>query len=403
MMKQAANTTSGSPGARRWTWVFLTSQLAFTVILLSAVGITVQSFYALRHRGPAIDATDILTFGITLPSGAYRAPEQRLAFYRRLQERLMAAGQAIAVSVASALPANAGQPRQVIPANKAGSVPVPVRASLVDGSYFTALGLPLLAGRSFTADEAMSSSTTVIVNQRFAEMFLSGEQAIGQHVRLAPTQDSKNRTEEIRTVVGLVPSLRQQPTREPDPLIYLPLPSSAMSTVVVLVRAKAEPASLASAVREIARQLDPDVPLYKVMTLEDANWEARWNARVSAGIISTLAVIALALATVGLAALTAHAVAQRSRELGIRLALGAERKEVVLLVLRRVLVQVAVGLLFGAIGAKAWERLFGDGGLTGAANLAMVSVLVVLVTVSVSAWPAARAARIDPLLMLRDQ
>ena len=101
--------------------------------------------------------------------------------------------------------------------------------------------------------------------------------------------------------------------------------------------------------------------------------------------------------------MTAHAVAQRSRELGIRLALGAERKEVVLLVLRRVLVQVAVGLIFGAIGAKAWERIFGGAGLTTAATLATVSLLVVFVTVGVSAWPAARAARIDPLLMLRDQ
>jgi len=382
-MKEAANNVSTSRGARRWTWVFLTLQLALTVIMLSGLGITVQSFYLLQHRGPQIDAKHILTFGITLPSETYRASEQRLAFYRSLRERVTGVGQAVAVSVANALPASGGQPREVIPNDRDRSASVPVRVILIDDAYFTALGLPLLAGRSFTPAEGASGRMSIIVNQRFAEMFLPRAEAVGQRVRLRAAPGSPNPADEIGTVVGVAPSLRRQPTLEPDPLMYLPLPPSAMSTVVVLVRAKDEPSSLASSVREAARQIDPNVPLYRVMTLEDANWEARWNARVSAGIISTLAFIALALATVGLAALTAHAVAQRSRELGIRLALGAERKEVVLLVLRRVLVQVAVGLIFGAIGAKAWERIF--------------------VTVGVSAWPAARAARIDPLLMLRDQ
>jgi predicted permease len=403
-MKDAANTASGGPGARRWTWVFLTLQLALTVIFLNGVGMTVQSFYALQHRGPLIDSKHILSFGITLPSEAYRGPEQRLAFYRSLAERVTGGGQALAVSIASALPANAGQPRRLIPDGRDRSVVVPVRALLVDELYFTALGLPLLAGRSFTPDEGARNRMSVIVNQRFAEMLLPRGDAVGQLVRLAAAPGSPNPVDEVRTVVGVAPSLQQQPTLQPDPLIYLPLPPSAMSTVVVLVRTKDEPSSLAPTVREAARQIDPNVPLYRVMSLEEANWEARWNARVSAGIISTLAFIALALATVGLAALTAHAVAQRSRELGIRLALGAARREVVLLVLKRVLVQVAVGLIFGAIGAKAWERLFGAAGpTTTAATLATVSLLVVFVTLGVSAWPAARAARIDPLTMLRDQ
>jgi putative ABC transport system permease protein len=401
-MKEAANTTSASPGARRWTWVFLTLQLAFTVIMLSGVGITVQSFYLLRHRGPSIDAKHILTFGITLPAEAYRAPEQRLAFYRSLQERVTGAERAVAVSVASALPASAGQPREVIPDGRDGTAPVRVRANLIDDRYFTALGLPLLAGRAFTRDEGAAGRMSIIVNQRFAEMFLPRGNAVGQLVRLRAAPGSPGPVDEIHTVVGVTSSMRQQPTLEPDPLLYLPLPLSAMSSVVVLVRAKHEPAALAPAVREIARQIDPNVPLYRVMTLERASWEGRWNARVSAGIISTLAFIALALATVGLAALTAHAVAQRSRELGIRLALGAARREVVLLVLRRVLLQVTVGLIFGAIGAKGWERLFGGAGVTTMATLGIVSLLVVCVTMGVSAWPAARAARIDPLLMLRD-
>ncbi len=402
-MKEAANTVSAGHGARRWTQVFLTLQLALTVIMLSGLGITVRSFYLLQHRGPLIDTRHILTFGITLPTEAYRTPEQRLAFYRTLQERIVGGNHEMAVSVASALPASPGQPRQVLADGQDRSRSVPVRVTLIDDGYFRALGVPLLAGRPFAPDEGASARMSMIVNKRFADMFLRREDAAGQRVRLAAAPGSPSQADEIRTVVGVAPSLRQQPTLEPDPLIYLPLSPSAMSTVVVLVRTQEDPASLASLVRETARHIDPSVPLYGVMSLEDANWEARWNARVSAGIISTLALIALALATVGLAALTAHAVAQRSRELGIRLALGATRTEVVSLVLKRVLLQVTVGLIFGAIGAKAWERLFGAAGTTSAGTLAIVSVLVLIVTMGVSAWPAARAARIDPLLMLRDQ
>jgi putative ABC transport system permease protein len=402
-MKEGANTVSGSRGARRWTWLFLTMQLALTFILLSALGITVQSFYLLQHRGPRIDARHILTFGTTLPADAYRESEQRLAFYHALRDRLTGAGHAVAVSVASTLPASGGQPRELILAGHDRSASLPIRAHLVDDSYFAALDLPLLAGRSFNADEAASGRPSIIVNQRLAEMVLPRGNAVGQLVRLRAAPGSPGPADEVRTVIGVVPSLGQQPTLEPDPLIYLPLPPSALSTVAVLVRTKDDPTSLAPAVREVARQIDPNVPLYKVMSLEDANWEARWNARVSAGIISTLALIALALATVGLAALTAHAVAQRSRELGIRLALGAARRGIVLLVLRRVLLQVAVGLIFGVIGAKAWEHVFGAAGRTTTVSLVLVSLLVLLVTMGVSAWPAARAARIDPLIMLREQ
>jgi ABC-type antimicrobial peptide transport system permease subunit len=170
-----------------------------------------------------------------------------------------------------------------------------------------------------------------------------------------------------------------------------------MSNVVVLVRTLGESSVLAPVVREEVRRLDPNVAVNRVMTLETANWNARWNPRVATRIITTISFIALALATIGLAALTSHSVAQRRRELGIRLALGATQLGVVLLVLRRVLLQAVVGVAVGSIGAKAWSPLIAPG------MLATASLLVIAVVVGVSAWPAARAARIDPLGMLRDQ
>jgi putative ABC transport system permease protein len=198
-------------------------------------------------------------------------------------------------------------------------------------------------------------------------------------------------------VIGVVPSLHEQPTDEPPPAAFVPITAAGLSNAVVLARADIDPAILAPMIRDEVRRLDAEIPINGLLTLEDANWRARWNSRVSSGIITTIALIALALATVGLAALTAHSVAQRSRELGIRLALGARPPRMVMLVLRRVLFQVFVGVLVGSIGAKAW-----DPG-TGAADLAGAALVVVVVIVTASAWPAARAGRIDPLPMLRDQ
>jgi hypothetical protein len=195
----------------------------------------------------------------------------------------------------------------------------------------------------------------------------------------------------------VVPSVRLEDLVTPEPAAYLPLTDTEMSAAVVLVRTEGPASVLAPVVRDAVRRLDPGVAVNRVITLEDAEWNARWNPRVATEIVTTIAVIALALATLGLTALTAHAVAQRGRELGVRLALGATPHSVVRLVLKRVLLQTVVGVAAGSIGAKVWDSTTGSG------VLVAVSVLVVAVVMGASAWPAARAARIDPLTMLRDQ
>jgi ABC-type antimicrobial peptide transport system permease subunit len=201
----------------------------------------------------------------------------------------------------------------------------------------------------------------------------------------------------VRTVIGVVPSLREQPTTEPLPAMFVPLTVDGLTSGVVVVRTDGDSAALAAIVRDEVRRLDPEVPVNALMTLADANWAQRWNSRVSTGIITTITLIALALAAMGLAAITAYAVARRRREFGIRLALGATRSGMVRLVLRRVLLQVLVGVAAGVVGAKAWDPGTAAGDLIGAALVAVV------VIVAVSAWPAAGAGRIDPLEMLRDQ
>jgi len=399
VQEQSASVTR-RPATARWSTAFLTVQLALSVILLSAVGVTVQTFYAFQHSGPVIDGARILTGVVTLPPETYPSFRERTAFFRRLDERLIGSGLATAVSVASSLPASPGQVRRLSTDSLRASETAPlVRTVGIDDGYFAALGVPLIEGRTFTPEDFRIDARAAIVNRRFADLFLAGRSALGQRITLTPAGGGAPSAADVYTVVGVSPSLRGQPSLEPDPQVYLLGQPGAAPTV--MIRAAQDPAALAATVREEIRRLDPAVPVSRMMTLDEANWEGRWNARVSAGLITTIAFIALCLAAVGLAALTAHTVAQRSRELGIRLALGARPGQVLALVLRGVAAQVAIGLFMGILGAIAWERLFTTNRLTAVGNLATVSVLVAAVTLAFAAWPARRAARLDPLTTLR--
>jgi predicted permease len=396
--RRAISGASQDRGTARWTWGFLTCQLALTVVLLSKVGMTVQTYYALEAREPAIDAARVLTFGISLPRDAYKEPDRGSAFYDALTERLVATRRADSISIATALPSDVGVLRQIRPdgQGRANASP-PVRMHTIDGKYFHTLGLSLVEGRAFAARGTMDDRTAIIVNQRFAELYFAGRPAVGQRVRLEMPDD-------VRMIVGVAPSIRRMPTIEAEPLAYLPLTAETMVNTVVLVRTHDDAAALAPIVREEVRALDADLPVTRLMTLERATWLARSVGRLSTQIVTSVAFIALALATIGLAGLTAYGVAQRGRELGIRLALGATRRRIVLLVLRRVAAQIAVGLVFGIFATFAWDRAFGEASIAPSLtvlNLAGVSLFVTAIALAVSALPAARAGGIDPLIILR--
>ena len=294
-----------------WTWVFLTVQLALTVMVLAKLDLTIEQYRANQASEPVLDAKRILTFGLTLPDESYREPGRREAFYRNLRERLIGPGHAVAVSVASAVP-TAGRVRSIAPGDQPFSASSPlVRTVAIDAAYFQTVGLTLVQGRSFAANSATDERTGLVVNQRFVDLFLPGGNPVGQSIRLGSPPGAPVAPEEVRTVIGVVPSLREQPTAEPLPAAFVPLTPAALSNSVVLLRTEGDPAALPPVIREEVRKLDPEVPVTGLLTLEDASWRARWNSRVSLRIITTIAFIALALATVGLASLTAYAVAQR--------------------------------------------------------------------------------------------
>jgi predicted lysophospholipase L1 biosynthesis ABC-type transport system permease subunit len=208
------------------------------------------------------------------------------------------------------------------------------------------------------------------------------------------------------TIVGIAPVLRQRMAAAPDPIVYLPAAADPPSSAAIIVRSTTAPEALAPLLREEVRALDPELPVYRVRTMAQVVDEAGWNPRLSGNLLMTIALIAFGLAAVGLYAVTAHAVAQRTQEIGIRVALGAGTGQVAWLVLQRALRQLAVGLAAGVICTYVFDRAFGGGqpGANTYMNPAIIGpamALLIGMTLTASLAPIMRATRLDPLIALR--
>ena len=400
VLKDTGAVGAGGVHAGRWTAAFLTVQFALTVLLLSALAAGVELFSSTRGD-VTIDAPRLLTMWMTLPDNRYPTAAQRLAFYDRLQERLPGIPSIASGGFGTSLPLP-GTPRHVAIEGRAEGEGVQRRGSMliVDSGYLEAAGLSVVRGRPFSKEDGASGPATAIVDRRFAELFFPQEDPIGRRIRLSAEQRAKPDAPWI-TIVGIAPTIRYDD--DPAPLVYVPFRGAAPATAVLIVRAPQDPAALAPVLREEVRALDPDLPLYRVATLEQAIWEAGWNGRVSRGLITTIALIALGLALVGLGAMTAHAVALRRHEIGVRIALGARGRQVMALVLRRALVQLTAGIIAGIGCTILWTRMFGPADATAPSNLLAVIAVLVAAALAACLWPARRAARLDPLLAIRQE
>jgi hypothetical protein len=274
----------------------------------------------------------------------------------------------------------------------------------VSPAYLQTIAARIVRGRTFDEQDGLPGRETVIINEQFARMYFPDDDPVGHRIRLGEPNDASGTT--WRTIVGVGPTIRQQSQgAEPDPVVYLPLRAAAPETAALLIRARADTGALATQVRHEFRAMDADLPVYSVMTMEQVVSASRMNGRVSQALVTVIGCIALLLSIVGLHAVTGHAIAQRTREIGIRIALGAGARQVEALVLRRALTQLGVGLLAGVACTFLWEYLFGDPGqatrLTDPLLLASVAVIVALVALAACLHPARRASGLDPIAALR--
>ena len=249
----------------------------------------------------------------------------------------------------------------------------------------------------------MPGREAAIVNQRFVRMFFPDQEPIGARIRIGRAETP------WLEIVGVATTVRQQVVGpDPDPVVFLPFRTASSPTSVIVARTTEDPAAAISLLRGEVERLDSNLPLYRVMPFEQAVRNALWNARLSDAIIRSIAVVALVLAIIGLYAVTGHTVERWTRELGLRIALGAKSSQIGWLVLRRVLMQLSLGLVIGIAGVIAFDRTFNAPVSSGAriqmddpGALALIILSIIIVAVVACLVPIRRATTLDPVETLR--
>jgi predicted permease len=419
ILKEGGRSGTAGLRARRLTGALMVAELVLTVVLLAGAGFMMRNFVTMYRLDLGVDTTRLLTTRLALPERNYPALEQRLAFYERLEERLKSNPRIENVTVTSNLPLQGGLLRKLEiegqPLDQGQQAPS-VTMLTIDPRYFKTMGLSLQRGRDLTDEDGMAGrEPTAIINQRLAALHFPNEDPLGRRITLsidlqggAPPQGGIPLAL-TATIVGVVPNLRQRDFQlpDPDPIAYLPFRLDPRGFMNLIVRSAGDPNLRTPILREEVRAVDADLPLFDIRTMDAQLAQARWPFRIFGTMFAIFAIIALVLSAVGLYAVTAYAVSQRTQEIGVRMALGAQGNEVAWLFLRRLLVQLAIGLTLGIGGAFGVGTLFSQTQLLiqnqagDPVTLGGISVLLAVVASIACFVPAKRATRLDPLIALR--
>jgi len=408
---------SGSSGirARRWTSGLIVAQLALTMVLLAGAGFMMRSFLNMYAIDVGINTSRLVVMNMILGATKYPTLEDRAAFLRRIDEQFANIDGIEAASTTTAPPFSGGNGRQIEidgKASAAGERTQSVTLLSIGSRYFNTIGLRPVQGRVLTDADQEPGRTMVVVNERLAGMYFKGESAVGRQIRLRDDAPGAAQAPWL-TIVGVVPNVRQRNNNqemEPDAIAYIPHVLNVTMPRGATVIARANTANTAQAtqsLREAMRLIDPDTALFNPRTVDEILVRQRFFLRLFSVMFGTFAVIALVLAAVGLYAVTSYSVTQYTRDIGVRMVLGAQSGQVIWLFLRRAFVQLGIGLTLGLAGAFGVGRLL-QGFLvqmTGRNPVTLVAItaLVVIVSVLACLWPARYATRLDPLAALRHE
>ena len=381
--------------------VLAVAQIAISVMLLLAAGLLIKDFSNLVHAQPGFRTDHVLVMGLD-PSLAGAQEPQARAFYQQLVTRVsalpgvrsVALGQHIPLGISSSLRSVAVEGFEM-PQDQQG---FPVESNTVDDRYLTLMRIPIVRGRNFDSRDTASSPPVAIVNEAMAEKYWPNRNAIGGRIRM------KGRTLEV---VGVAKTIKYRDLSEtPMPFLYLPFTQEYSSQFTLMVESTGDPATLAAPVLAEIRRLDPDTPVQDVQTLDHFFKEvALIGNRIITQVVASIGLFGLLLAITGLYGVIAYAVSRRTREIGIRIAIGADPGGVARLVLRQGMMLTLAGLLIGLLLALAVSKLLGSllVGVSSRDPFVFIAVTLIFAAVSLLACyvPARRAARLDPLLALR--
>jgi predicted permease len=399
--------TTGDRQGERLRTLLVAAQIAMTLVLLIGAGLLMHSFMRLTSVAPGFESSGsdgvVQTVRVTLPERLYDSPERIQAFARGVLDRIQHLPGVTSASLINSVPFAMmfiqgdfeieGQPKPTL------DVGIPK----IDADYFKTMGIPLVAGREFTARDMAAAPNVAIVSERVVREYFPGgpREALGRRVRVWGNS-------EWLSVVGVVADIRQRGlAQDVQPMIYAPFQQdrSGVLRFVAFVARTATPASVAEGIRAEIRRVAPDLPIQSTVTMDEAVAASVAAPRVRTVLLGLFATTAMLIATSGLYGVMAYAVTQRRREIGVRMALGATRRDVLRLVLTRALRIVVAGVIVGLAGAVGVTRvlqrfLFG---VTPTDPIAFALVTLLLMAVGLmAAWlPARRATRIDPCAALR--
>ena len=414
VLKEGARGSVGGLRARWFSGAMVVSQLALTVILLAGGGLMVRSFYNLRSADNGYRAEQVLAMRLQLPNTKYATADARRAFYEQLESRLGAIAGVESAAVTTAVPPSKNEERRLeIDGRPPDPQPPIVSVVRIGPRFLDVVDRGLLRGRAFQPSDAASGSEGVFINEKLARQFFANDDPIGRRLRFVQAQRSGPASPAPpapwRIIVGITPTIRHSAPEdvEPEPVVYLPYAQEPPTGAWVMVRTALPPGSVSNDIRRAVQRIDRDQPVFAIQTIDDVLRERRWPYTAFGGAFAIFALTALFLSSVGLYALMAYSVTQRTQEIGVRMAIGARAGHVSWLFLKRGLSQLAIGLTLGLAGAFALSGVLRSVlvGVTQGDPLTFVGVSAVLTIVAIAACllPLRRALRIDPLDALRQE
>lgn len=408
------NRTSSDAASNRTRGLLIVSEVALSLMLLIGAGLMIRSLWMLRNVDPGLDPHNVLALDPAISRTAFPQPQQQIAFYSQVLQSIRALPGIESAGVIDSIPLDNGgsvQPVQLEghPVQAMADQPE-VSVRLVSPGYLRAMHIPLLRGRDFNEQDNADNPATVLINQAMAKRLWPNEDPLGRHVTMYFFPDK------VREVVGIVGDVKDEGLNKPAPAtLYMPLGQlTAGATAAwrsfplwIVVRTSSQPSSAAPEVIHAIHELNASLPIQEVNTMEDFVMNSVSQQRFNMLLLASFAGLALVLAAVGIYSVLAYTVRRRVREIGIRMALGAQTSDVVRLIVSEGMKPTAIGLLAGIAGALALGRVISSllYGVRPSDFATFASVCFVLLSVALAASlvPAYRATRVEPVSTLREE
>ena len=404
-LKDESRTASAGRSHTRLRTVLVTGEIAMALFLLVGTGLLFVSIFRLEHQKLGFQTEHLLTARITLDDARYKDSDHRRNFVRDLLAQLQQVPGAESAAVTSDLPASGPgtvglkiQGRQDLPNSQA----LTAADFVVTTDFFRTSGISVLRGRSFSDQDNASAPSVVMVNQKFVDRYLHSGQALGKQIHL----EVPGTTGEWSQIIGVVNNVKRysESTAE-DPAVFEPFVQRPIPFFALVVRTASDPGSLASAVRAAAAQVDPELPLARLMTMSAVIDRQKGGDSFFSWALAAFAVLALVMSAIGIYGLIAYSVGQRTHEIGIRMAMGARAPDVLRMIFREGLLMTAIGAAIGLAGSlplpKLFDSLFFDTHVREPQLYFIIPLVIVLVATFATYIPARRAARVDPMKALR--